>query len=370
LAEVYVLAATLPALALIARWLKEPKSGLLIAAGLLMGVANAVRFENWIGSGFFLLLALGLKFHPQYRQRIALWSIAGFAILIALFPTIWMWRCYVVHHDAFHSSRGVINGYLHYFGPSRWNMFRNGGFVQFLNESLLLFTLPALLPLLWMARLHRTIRLWLLPHLAGLIVVGIMLPLRGALPEHNFWRLSISWSLLLLPFLALLIWQYYLYLRSNWPQYRRLAGWLAGLGLLIYMVHFGIQSWDRTADSKFPLAELRVGRKLYEILNTDKGNYNILVEAYTWSFLNIGIAASQPMRFVTNTIEAPGRPPKKELITGNRSSDMNNIRMRNTRYLVASDRQLRQRIEQLPSIQLIYDASGWAIYRVNDLNAR
>jgi hypothetical protein len=49
---------------------------------------------------------------------------------------------------------------------------------------------------------------------------------------------------------------------------------------------------------------------------------------------------------------------------------MNNIRMRNTRYLVASDRQLRQRIEQLPSIQLIYDASGWAIYRVNDLNAR
>jgi hypothetical protein len=361
LSEIYVACFDIAAFAALARYLRLPRNALLWFAAACLVLGNLTRYESWMFSGTFLLVLFLLGFRPEYRTSRRL--VVLLAVLLAVFPVIWLHAWYKERGSIFYFSKIIAAEHRYLFGDSAWQAFKQSALPQFLSENLVTFNLLGLaaLPILW-AR-ERLTRWWLLFAGVPFLFMALLTAFGGALPSHNCWRLGTLWCLMLVPFTA------YFMALVHADCHRRVArrGFAATASLLAFGGLAALFLWqdsERTRTSPFTREERSLGETVGALLraNDPTGRGVVLADTSHWGFLNISVVSGLPGRFIDNSgMDARRQIPSR--LTGNVASDNKFMRERNVHFVIVRKPELRKIVAGNPALQSMRDLGGWQLLR-------
>jgi hypothetical protein len=115
-----------------------------------------------------------------------------------------------------------------------------------------------------------------------------------AMPTHNYWRIAMIWSLLLLPFTG--YWLYYLLDNSKSSSINKYA-FIIFFILLIYF--FNSQTTQYSSLSYLTNDEINIGRFLNKISSEDQSKIYVMKDGTDkWRYANILVTSQMPDQFV------------------------------------------------------------------------
>jgi hypothetical protein len=287
-------------IALFARWIDSRAPGLLLAAAGFTALAAAVRYEGWLfvaGMGFLSLYIILKQDDGAARNRRSLAVCA--CLLLCAIPVAWVVLLVVNHldiRDLFTTSGRIYAGTTSnaHALQTLWN---HGAFFQFFVQNLESLNIIGFSGAISFWICAQKFRKWLCLPLFAFVALSLLALAGVAVPAHNYWRPSLVWSLLLIPFCALwIIEQGKLLGRS-----RRHAGMVVCLLFAsIFLFAFHRQTVKMTIYSNMDRADINVAKFVRSyITNLPKNREpRLFIEWAGWHFAHVRVASQCPDAFV------------------------------------------------------------------------
>jgi hypothetical protein len=356
LSEMMFITAILCGCAFLARWIVRGQTRDLLLGAIPFALSTAIRYEGWVYAGGVFLLAfyVFLRDKPRFKPTV----LIGLGLILFAFPMFWA-GLYAVKtpNGLLGFIKNPSDEYAMRVGNTFAMNFKLSVLMQFIWENLASLNILGLISVLYLTVTAKPIRRWLLVPAIAFVVLSY-LSLRGkAMPTHNFWRVSSSWSILLLPFTAHWIWQQGQVFQSS----SRTAGIariaLRTLLIATFALAFGAQTFSRAKFSSFTKADRGVGEFVNaHAARTDK----FLIDVSQYNYLHVQIASQRPRAFMLNGSPVRGG----SLITGRADADTRKLKSMGIRYVIMTHPQLLRALDANPGLLKVLRQGIWVVYQV------
>lgn len=312
--EIFFAFLLLSGVAFFARWVDEPRPvWVLIGAGCTT-LSAGVRYEGWLfvmGMGLMSLFIILKRREEGVRSRVAL-TVCTCLILGAI-PAAWVLFLVVQKLGLFEvfmtSGRyfaGAAGG-----GTSLASMWKHGPFFQFFVQNLDSLNIFGVFGALAFGIFTPKLRKWLYLPVFAFVVLGLLALAGIALPVHNYWRTSLVWSLLLIPFLAYWI----IGQGKNLGQGRKyLVSAVCLVFASLFLFSFSRQAARMTKYSNMDRPDINAGKFIGSYMSRyPKDDRPLLfIEWAGWHFVHVMVASQCPDTF--SSVHMLGRIVKRNRI--------------------------------------------------------
>jgi hypothetical protein len=282
-----------------ARWLERPRPGRLLIGAALTTLSAGVRYEGWIfvaGMGLISLIIIRKQRSSGTRHRISLALCTG-AILCAA-PVAWvillavqklnLWEVFIAS-ARFHALADTSSG-------SFAVLWKQGLFSQFFYRNLESLNILGVFGVVSYGLVNRNMRKWLWFLLSSFVGLGVLALLGFAVPAHNYWRTSLIWSLLIIPFCAYWI----IGLGRNLGQGRKYPAFLLSLIFVsLFLFFFCRQTAKMTRYSNMDGPDINAGKFAGSYISCyqEDTRPRIFVDWAGWHYAHVMVASRCPSAF-------------------------------------------------------------------------
>ncbi len=290
LAEIYFFFFTLASLTFYLRWKKHERNIYLWLAISFSAIGTSTRYEAWLFTFIFFLLIASQIFKQKKSFQDKILLTAGIAVLFSFFPLFWIYLSYL--------STGKIAGFMLsianlYHPLSLLSRLQNNVLYKFLTVNIQSLNIIGIISLIYLYRKDSSIKEFSILFVSTLIVFAFVTFITHAMPTHNFWRLAMIWSLLLLPFTSRCI--YFLLEKVSRIKISYITFILS---FIILSFLFGIQTISHSFYSYISQDDLKVGKFCRKIFKEDKSNI-YLERSGTWDYTSVLVTSNHPDRIIT-----------------------------------------------------------------------
>lgn len=289
--EIYFFFFTFCSITFYLRWLNKNKNIYLWLTVASVCLNSTTRYESWLFV-FLLFLMISIRIIKQDgTQRNKIFLIASIAFIFSIFPTCWFYLSYI--------TTGKVTGFISsvesmYQVQSLFSEIKHNVLYNFFVVNLFSLNLLGVIPLCLYLKKNKSIKHSAILFSATLLFFSAASFLTKAMPTHNFWRLSMVWSLFLVPFTSFCV--YFLLIKGT-KSNKLLSGFILLFFMLVFS--FTIQSDIYTRRSYITGGDLRVALVMNKLLNTNYAKAYISSNK-NWYFTNIMVASQEPDKFLLN----------------------------------------------------------------------
>ena len=291
LEEIYFFFFTIASLALLFRWANTNKNIYLWLSIIFSCINTTTRYEAWL---FTFVIFVTIVFRIIKGNKIKSWKffiIAIIALLLSTFPLYWVYLSFI--------NTGSVTGFIHsvtqrYGSPPITKRFQNNVLYHFLMINIKSLNILGVISFILLFKNNKNVKYFAFLFTATILIFSITTFIINAMPTHNFWRLAMIWSLLLLPFTAYLL---YYFIEKGSPKNIYNIGFAALFFILIFL--FTKQTIAHSNYSYITKDDVATGRILERLLknNDDK----VYISSYnSWDRSSVMVTSQFPERFVSN----------------------------------------------------------------------
>lgn len=290
---------------LLLQWLRTERLRHLLLGSLCLMLAETVRYE---ASFIAALLGLALLDRWLRQKTLPFAALVAASILLFAFPVLWSLHSYMTYGST-EMLAVTQTQFIAAFGPDRWRATNSTLVWPYLALDLVWdpVTLLGLGLAVGLTRQDAVLRLWLLVFGGAAVLISVVMAMTFSIPMAAPFRISGAWSLLLLPFAALLIVRTASILTARWPTSlaRTLAlpallaaGLLGPLARDAKLTRQGLYDWTTHTLRQ----EREAARAAIAALGTPPRG-RVLVEATTnLDYLDIMAMSGRPELFVLDSL--------------------------------------------------------------------
>lgn len=292
LIEIYFFFFITSSIAYFLLWMRKGENMFLWLAIIFLSVGTTTRYEAWLFALFLFVIIIHhiFKSNRTISQKTIL--TLSIAIIISAFPLYWIYLSAVANQNAHGFVSSVVNRYNEgkIFGE-----IKNNALYQFLIVNITSLNIIGLASLVYLFKINSSVKKYSIILFGTLLTFSVLSFVIKAMPTHNYWRIAIIWSLLLVPFTA--YWLYHLIdAVKNSPMNK--YAFIIFFILLIYF--FNSQTAQYTSLSYLTQEDINIGNFLNKITTEDQSSkiYVMKDGSDKWRYSNIMVASQKPEQFV------------------------------------------------------------------------
>lgn len=291
LIEIYFFFFMTASIAFFLLWLRNGKNKFLWLTAIFLSVGTTTRYEAWVFALFlFLIIAYQLfKSCKTPSQKVIL--IFSFALIITAFPVYWIYLSTIANE----SAHGFVSSVTNRYNEGRiFSEIKNNALYQFLIINITSLNIIGLASLFYLVKINPNVKKYSIILFGTLLTFSVLSFIIKAMPTHNYWRIAMIWSLLLLPFTA--YWLYHLLETSDSSPVNK-YGFVIFFILLIYF--FNSQTIQFSSLSYLTRDEVNVGDFLNEITREEHAKIYVMRDGSDkWRYVNLLVTSQKPEQFV------------------------------------------------------------------------
>lgn len=301
--EIFFAFLLLTGIAFFARWVDQPRPAwLLIGAGFTT-LSAGVRYEGWLfvaGMALISFLIILSRRAEAVRGKMNLWVCA--CVILCSVPAAWVVLLAVQRlslWDVFTASGRIYAGTAD-SGTSLNALWKHGVFYQFFVQNLESLNIFGVFGALTLGIFTPKLRKWLFLPVFAFVVLGILSLAGVAIPAHNYWRSSLVWSLLLIPFCAYWIIEQ----GKHFGRGRRYVSVLVcALFAVVFLFSFNRQAVTMTRYSHMDRPDINAAKFInsYVMGHGENERPRVFIEWADWHFAHVRVASQCPDAFVNVT---------------------------------------------------------------------
>jgi hypothetical protein len=340
------------AMALFTSWYRTKKNRLLYLSALFFTLSAGIRYEGWMFS-FAFLLTLILVFRKELSRENIKTLFIAFSIT-AVIPLIWMTIHLLYYGNPIYFITGPQNLYQKLTGNSILLRLKYNFITNFVFQILFFFIFPGLIYLIAGYKKDSMTRYFFYIWAISIIIIAALSISGYGNPSHAFWRIPFTWTYLLIPFLAHL-----LFIFSKKDVFTTTKRWF-----IIFVplpLFFIAQTYFLTEYSPFTKAEKHTGEYIRMLLK-DNPKSKVLIETSNWNYLHVLAASGYPDRFTYDTHEKNIRPHPFTL-SGKHDDSHSIINKNGIKYIVVYGDNPDKKISS-HGLKKLKSFSGWTIFSV------
>jgi hypothetical protein len=283
-----------------ASWIEQARPARLLATAGFMTLSAGIRYEGWLFvavMGLLSLLIIWERKKELVKRRISLAVCACF--ILSVVPIVWiallvanrlnLWELFTTSGRIYAGTRANAHSL-----STLWN---HGPFFQFFVQNLESLNIFGVFGAITYGVFTPKLRRWLCLPLFAFLALGILALAGFAVPAHNYWRSSLVWSLLLVPFCA----RWIIDQGRALGRKRRNVGVVVCLLLAsIFIFAFHRQTVAMTKYSNMDRADVNVAKfiRSYIKKHHENGQPRFFIEWAGWHFAHVRVASQCPDAFV------------------------------------------------------------------------
>jgi hypothetical protein len=291
LEEIYFFFFTTFSLTFLFRWINTNKNIHLWLSIISSSINTTTRYEAWLFTFIIFVIIVFRIIKGKSTKRKKFFIIVIIALLLSAFPLYWVYLSYI--------NTGSITGFIHsvtqrYGSPLISKRFQNNVLYNFLLVNINSLNILGVISLILLFKNKKNVKYFAFLFTATILIFSITTFIINAMPTHNFWRLAMIWSLLLLPFTAYLL---YYFIEKGFEKKIFYLPFFALFFILIFL--FTKQTIAHSNYSYITKDDLTAGRTLESLLknNDDK----VYISSYnSWDRSSVMVTSQFPERFVSN----------------------------------------------------------------------
>ena len=291
LEEIYFFFFTIISLNFLFRWINTNKNIYLWLSVILSCINTTTRYEAWLFT-FIIFTIISFRIIKENKSRVEkIFFILVIALILSAFPIFWICLSYI------NTGRftGFINSVVQRYGfPPLMLRIKNNVLFNFISVNVKSLNILGVIFLFSLFKKNTIIKYFTFLFGSTLIIFSITTFLMNAMPTHNFWRLAMIWSLLLLPFTSYFI---YFFIEKGSQKKIYYIGFVTVFCILAFL--FTKQTIIHSSYSYITKDDVSAGQLLEGLLKDN--NYKVYINSYnSWDRSSIEVASQFPERFVTN----------------------------------------------------------------------
>ena len=334
-------------------WVKHHQNSFLWITVFLLIIGTTTRYEAWIFAFIIFTLIVNEIVRSERTSSQKLLLIISIVILIAFFPVYWIYLTTISSASSTEFISSVTSRYREGYFITE---IKNNALYQFLQINVSSLNIIGLASLFYLFKVNMNVKKLTVILFSTLITFSILSFLIKAMPTHNYWRLAMIWSLLLLPFTV--YWLNHLIENSKVFPINKYLSFIFFI-LLVYF--FNSQTSSYTSYSYFIEDDLNAGKYLEEVIDEENSKIFIVKDASDkWRFSNLLVASQKPDKFVSelgtyNYVSSDSISINSDFVT--------EMIHKNVKFLVLpSSKEIEDYSNRLI---LIKSFAKWHIYKVN-----
>ncbi|MCL5028260.1 MAG: hypothetical protein M1480_04465, partial [Bacteroidetes bacterium] len=289
LLEIYFFFFTVMSITFYFRWKNNEKYFYLWVSIASSIIGTTIRYEAWLFTFFLFLIVAFHIFNQAKSFQFKFFIITGIALLLSIFPAYWIYLSYITY--------GTINSFMvsvenNYHPFSLLSEVKNNALFSFLKVNISSLNIVGIISIISLYKKNSNIRAFVFLFASTLIVFSLVTFISKAMPTHNYWRLAMIWSLLLLPFTTHGI--YSLIDKASISKIR-IVFFICSFLILSYS--FLMQVVGHSFYSYITYDDMKVGEILSKEFHGNNSNA-YLQRNGTLDYLNILVTSQNPDRFV------------------------------------------------------------------------
>lgn len=338
-----------------ARWIDQPNSVWLLIAAVFTTLAAGVRYEGWLfvaGMGLISIIIIFKQKATPSKQRLSL--AMGTCAILCVVPVTWTILLLVSRHNLMEvfTASGQLYAktgtQLHSFSA----LWKHGLFYQFFIQNLESLNIFGAFSFIAFGVNNRRLRKWLFLPVSVFVALGIFALVGVAVPAHNFWRTSLIWSFLLIPFSSYWI----IDQGKHLSQERKFPALLISLLLVsIFFLCFYGQTVKMSKYSNMDKPDIQVGKFVNSYIKPfpESKRPRIFIEWGGWHFIHVKVVSQCPNVFLNfNSLNR---------LMKNNQIDVAKLRKHNITLLIVEMNTYAPRRFLFKEFKLAHKNSRWVI---------
>lgn len=291
LIEIYFFFFIISSVACFLLWLRNGKSTFLWLTVIFLSVGTTTRYEAWIFALFlFVIIVHHIYISNRTVSQKAILTLS-IALIISAFPLYWVYLSTIANERA----QGFVSIVADRYNEGKiLGEIKNNALYQFLIINITSLNIIGFASLIYLTKINPSVKKYSIILFGTLLTFSVLSFVIKAMPTHNYWRIAMIWSLLLLPFTA--YWLYHLLDSSNSFPVNK-YGFIILFILLIYF--FNSQTAQYTSFSYLTMEDINIGKFLNEITLKEQSKIYVMKDGSDkWRYSNFLISSQKPEYFV------------------------------------------------------------------------
>lgn len=291
LIEIYFFFFIISSIACLLLWLRNEKITFLWLTAIFLSLGTTTRYEAWIFALFLFVIIVYQIFKSNRTTTQKATLILSIALIISAFPLYWIYLSAVANQNA----NGFVSSVTSRYNEGKiFGEIKNNALYQFLIINIISLNIIGLASLFYLTKINPNVKKYSVILFGTLITFSIISFVIKAMPTHDYWRIAMIWSLLLLPFTA--YWLYHLLDTSNSSPVNK-YGFIIFFILLIY--YFNSQTTQYTSFSYLKMDDINIGRFLNKISREEGSKIYVMKDGSDkWRYSNFLVVSQKPEQFV------------------------------------------------------------------------
>ena len=293
LIEIYFFFFTVTSLGFFIIWIKSEKNIFLWLTTGFLAIGTTTRYEAWLFAFFIFVLIVFQLFKSKRMpsQKILVSIVIG--LVIAAFPLFWIYLSAVANQNA---SGFVSSVSGRYNEGEVFAEIKNNVLYQFLIINITSLNIIGIASLIYLTKINPNVKKYSIIMIGTLISFSVLSFIIKAMPTHNYWRIAMIWSLLLLPFTA-----YWLYHLIDTSKISPINKYVFVIFFFILIYFFNSQTSKYSSVSYLTPDDINAGKFLNKISLGENSKIYVMKDGTDkWKFVNILVASQKPEHFVTD----------------------------------------------------------------------
>jgi hypothetical protein len=293
LIEIYFFFFIITSLSFFILWLKSEKNIFLWLTIGFSAIGTTTRYEAWIFAFvIYVMITFQLVISMRTRShKIFLSAVIG--IIIAVFPLFWAYLSFITNQNTSGFVSSVTGRYCE---GKVFAEIKNNVLYQFLIINITSLNIIGIAPLIHLTKINSNIKKYSIILFGTMILFSVLSFIIKAMPTHNYWRIAMIWSLLLIPFTA--YWLHHLIDVSKNSPINKYA-FIIFFFILTYF--FNSQTSKYSSVSYLTMDDINVGKFLNKISLGENSKIYVMKDGSDkWRYANILVTSQKPELFVTD----------------------------------------------------------------------
>jgi hypothetical protein len=289
LSEIYYFFFVITSVMFYVKWWNNSNYLSLWLSVIFMCIGMTTRYETWIFAAvLYLMIANRLHLSGGLNGKKIILLAAIFIILFS-FPLYWIHLSYLNTRRVFGLVDAVASNYL-----SNNNIpgIKDYVFYTFLEFNATSLNILGIISVILLFKIFACIKQYVFLLFSTLIIFSVISYQMNAMPNHNFWRLSMIWSAMLLPFTAHFLYRLYTAGQSSLIKSMIFIILLAAVSYLFVGQTMRISSASYISSDDF-----KIGKILQQRFKEEK--FNLYIEPCGWDYLGIQVISENPDMVIT-----------------------------------------------------------------------
>jgi len=289
LSEIYYFFFIITSVMFYIKWCNNDNFLSLWLSIIFMSIGMTTRYETWIFAAVLYIMMANRLYRSGGLNRRKIILLTAIFIILFSFPLYWIHLSFLNTHRVLGLADAVASNYL---SNNNIPCIKDYVFYTFLEFNITSLNILSIISIFILRKSFSCIKQYVFLLFSTLIIFSVISYQMNAMPNHNFWRLSMIWSAMLLPFTAHFL--YYLYNAGQSTLIKSMF-FIILFAVLSYL--FIEQTMRISSASYISSDDFKIGKILQQRFKKDK--FNIYIEPRGWDYLGIQVVSENPDMVIT-----------------------------------------------------------------------